>query len=270
MNKLIMIVLISLLFLGGCGTVAPGERTETVLIMKPLIFGHGGIDPTPVKTGREFVALTTDGVDVDMAPQQIKVHIEDAMTKEGVPVDFETNVNVTATDSVKLVSKYGPDVKKLFNENIYKEYENFIRQEVRQHGMNETAISTTAIAEIDSAVTKNLDAFIKEQGYPVVVRVTVGAANPPDAIKTQRVETAAQEQRMETEKKKLLAEVQRKLAEEARAASDNAYREAMNMSPAQYIQLEQIKMLGKACAGQNCTFIVGGGSGVTPVLDVKK
>jgi len=42
-------------------------------------------------------------------------------------------------------------------------------------------------------------------------------ANPPDAIKNQRIETATQEQRIQTEQQTKLAEVQRKSAEEARA-----------------------------------------------------
>jgi len=44
--------------------------------------------------------------------------------------------------------------------------------------------------------------------------MTVGRANPPDAIKNQRIETATQEQRIQTEQQTKLAEVQRKSAEE--------------------------------------------------------
>ena len=72
--------------------------------------------------------------------------------------------------------------------------------------------------------------------------MTVGRANPPDAIKNQRVETATQEQRSNTERQRKLAEDQRLQAESSRAAADNAYRESMHLSPEQFIQLEQIKM----------------------------
>jgi hypothetical protein len=65
-----------------------------------------------------------------------------------------------------------------------------------------------------------------------------------------------------------LAEDQRKAAEQSRASADNAYREAMQLSPDQFLQLERIKMQIEVCGhqGSNCTFFIGGN--VTPVNDV--
>ena len=61
--------------------------------------------------------------------------------------------------------------------------------------MNETAISTTALDSIDAEIRDNLIAFFKDKGLPVkLITMTVGKANPPDAIKHQRIDTAAQEQ----------------------------------------------------------------------------
>jgi len=91
--------------------------------------------------------------------------------------------------------------------------------------------------------------------------MTVGRANPPDAIKNQRIETAAQEQRSNTEKQRKLAEDQRRAAETSRAEADNAYREAMHLSPEQFIQLEMIKMQHEVCGPNGkgtCTFIQNG------------
>ena len=78
-------------------------------------------------------------------------------------------------------------------------------------------------------------------------QINVGRVNPPDAIKNQRIETAAQEQRAITEQQTKLAEDQRKAAETSRASADNAYREAMDLSPEQFIQLETIKMQRDVC-----------------------
>ena len=83
--------------------------------------------------------------------------------------------------------------------------------------MNETAINTAAVEQIDRVVSEQLTAYIKEIGLPIrLVDMTVGRANPPDAIKNQRIETAAQEQRANTEKQRKLAEDQRLQAELAR------------------------------------------------------
>jgi len=97
--------------------------------------------------------------------------------------------------------------------------------------------------------------------------MTVGRANPPDAIKSQRIETATQEQRIQTEQQTKLAEVQRKSAEEARAAADNAYRQAIGLSPEQYVQLKRIEMENRVCADGKCTFIENGGA--VPAFSVK-
>lgn len=144
-----------------------------------------------------------------------------------------------------------------------------IRQAVRKRGMNETAISTTAIDQIDAESQDTLVKFITAKELPVeLVTVTVGQTNPPDSVQNQRVETAAQQQRIETERQKKLAEDQRKDAGIARAMADNAYREAMHLTPDQFIQLQAIKMQQAVCgtAGKGtCTFIQ---NGATPVYNL--
>jgi molybdenum cofactor biosynthesis enzyme MoaA len=150
-------------------------------------------------------------------------------------------------------------------------FKTMIRQAVRKRGMNETAISTTALDAIDNEIRDELIAFIREKKLPIqLVTMTVGKANPPDAIKNQRIETATQEQRIQTEKQTKLAEDQRQQAEQSRANADNAYREAMHLSPEQFIQLEMIKMQKDVCGGigkASCTFIQ---NGAAPVYNLGK
>jgi hypothetical protein len=67
-----------------------------------------------------------------------------------------------------------------------------------------------------------------------------------------------------------LAEDQRMQAEQSRANADNAYREAMHLSPEQFIQLETIKMQALVCGPQGkgaCTLIQ---NGATPVYNLAK
>jgi regulator of protease activity HflC (stomatin/prohibitin superfamily) len=122
---------------------------------------------------------------------------------------------------------------------------------------------------IDAEIHDQLVAFIAAKKLPVqLVTMTVGRANPPDAIKNQRVETAAQEQRIQTERQKKLAEDARLQAEQSRANADNAYRESMHLSPEQFIQLKQIEMQQEVCGHGGCTFIMGGGA--APVYNLGK
>lgn len=68
MTKMLIVVPV-LLVVGlaiGCRTVQPDAGHEAVLVRKPLSFGSGGVDPTPVTTGLKYVAFTTTGIDINM------------------------------------------------------------------------------------------------------------------------------------------------------------------------------------------------------------
>lgn len=258
-------LLIVALLVSGCSVYSPDAGHEVVLIEKPYLFGHGGVDPDPVKPGRTFTAITTEGVDVYMQPQKYDTEMHDTMTSDGVPISFHAIVVLQVIDSVSLIKNFGPN---WYANNLEEQFKTMVRQAVRKRGMNETAISTTALDAIDAEIRDALLAFIKEKGLPVkLVTMTVGRANPPDAIKNQRIETATQEQRVQTEKQIKLAEEQRKSAEEARAAADNAYRQAIGLSPEQYVQLKRIEMERAVCEAGKCTFIVN--SGAVPAFNVR-
>jgi hypothetical protein len=258
--------------LTGCTVASPDAGHEVVWVEKPLIFGHGGVDQTPVMAGREYGAITSDAVDVNMLPQRVDMEFDDMMTKSGVPVSFHVVATFRVIDPVKLVSQFGADRDEkgwgFWNRNLDQPMQNAVRDSVKQRDMQEMAISQTAADAVGQEVSAAAVRIVQQTGVPIVfTAVNVGRVNPPDAIKNQRIETAAQEQRAITEQQTKLAEDQRKAAEQSRAAADNAYREAMQLSPDQFLQLERIKMERDVCAhGAACTFFVGGG--VSPVLDV--
>jgi regulator of protease activity HflC (stomatin/prohibitin superfamily) len=269
-KRIIALIAIGLIVLGmgACRSYTPDAGHEVVLIEKPIIFGHGGVDPEPVKTGRTFAAMTTEGIDVYMQPQKYETELPDTMTSDGVPITFHAIMVLQVTDSVSLIKNFGPD---WYQNNLEEPFKTMVRQAVRKRGMNETAISTTALDAIDKEIHDQLLDFIKQKSLPVeLITMTVGKANPPDSVKNQRIETATQEQRVQTEQQRKLAEDQRKAAETSRANADNAYREAMQLSPAQFIQLETIKMQMEVCGERGkatCTFIQ---NGAQPVYDLHK
>ena len=61
---------------------------EGVLARKPAIFGHGGVDPVPVATGRIAVAPTTEVISIDVRPIQYSEHC-DIISAENAPVSFD-------------------------------------------------------------------------------------------------------------------------------------------------------------------------------------
>jgi hypothetical protein len=256
----------------ACRTVTPDAGHEAVLVRKPLIFGSGGVDPTPVKTGLKYVAFTTSAVDVNMQPMRIDAEFTDLMTSDGVPIDFHAVLSLQVIDSVKLVRDFGADragpVPGFWLRNLDQPFRTAVRDSVKTHGMNEMAIQATAAEAVDKVVTEHLLVIIKDTGVPVrILDVSLGRANPPDAILHQRVETAAQEQRINTEKQKRLAEDQRKLAEESRAAADQAYNQKMGLNTEQYVALQAIQMQRDVCAKGGCTFLFGGNA--TPLVNLR-
>lgn len=262
--KQMIAILVAAVGMTGCRTVSPDAGHEAVLIMKPLFFGHGGVDPEPVKTGLIIAAMTTEAEYVSMQPIQVSEHFDDLMSSDGVPLDFDAVIRLQITDSVRLIKDFGP---KWYQTNVGAEFRNRVRQSVRKHGMNETAINTAAVDDIDREVSKGMEAYFNEAKLPLrLIQMTVGKANPPDSIKNQRIETAAQQQRVLTEGQRKLAEDSRKAAEQSRAEADNAYRNAMQLSPEQFLSLERIKMQQAVCAGGKCTFIVGN---ATPIIDAR-
>lgn len=251
-------VVVMVAALAACSSVTPNAGQEAVLIRKPLLFGSGGVDSSPVPPGRRFEAWTTDAQYVEMRPLQVNVEFDDLMSRDGVPLDFDAAVRYQITDSVKLVTGFGAD-DGFFARNLERPFRDAVRDAVKKRGMNETAIDATASEAIDAEVTAATEGVIASAGLPIrLIDVTLGRANPPDAIKSQRIETAAQEQRINTERQTKLAEDQRLESERARAAADNAYREAMPLSPEQFLTLESIKAMREVCGGGKCSFVTAG------------
>lgn len=272
----IAVAALIILTIGGCvglNTVAPNAGFQAVLVKKPLIFGQGGIDPTPVKTGRVFVAPSTEAIFISTQPIQAHIEFADLMTSDGVPLSFDAVTRLQVTDTVELITRFGEG---WYANNVEREIMNLTRQAVRKRGMNETAISSTAIEAIDYEVKFGVDGkggitkYLHDIRMPVnLIDFTVGKANPPSPIKSQRIETAQQQQRILTEQQTKLAEDARKMAEESRAAADNAYRNQMGLSPDQFLQLENIKMQDRVCSnGAKCTFIANAGKS-QPILDAR-
>lgn len=270
MIRLIMAVCVAAM-VSACTSVSPDPGQQAVLTRKPMFFGHGGIDKQPVNAGRSFVAFTTDATYVDMKPQRVDMGFDDLMTSSGVPIDFHAVFSYQVIDSVVLVEKFGadysdanPPVPGWFIRNLDQPFRTAVRDAVKKRDMQAMAITASAAEEVDSEVTEHLQRLLKETGVPVkLIDLSLGRANPPDAIKTQRIDTATQEQRIITEQQRKLAEDQRKLAEESRASADAAYNLRMNaaggasLPPELSLRLKEIEMKREVCARSNCTFWFG-------------
>lgn len=263
----------------SCSWARAGAGEEIVLVEKPYFFGTGGVSDKPVKTGSAIIALSTEELSVNVQPRTMIQHFNDMFTSDGVPLEFNVATKLQVTDSVRLAKEFGvweydagSNIKwpGWFGNNLMKPIENYVRQAVRVHGLNETAINPVAIDAIDTQVFRAIQVEIDRINLPVsLLGFTVGKATPPDAVKNQRIATAEQQQRKLTEDQRKLAEDARLSAETSRAKADNAYRNDLGMNPEQFIRLEAIHMQREVCVKGGCTFVTSAGA-VAPIIATGK
>ena len=153
----VTIVKVALLVLAGyfvaillfVNSVAPESGFEAVLIEKPMFWGSGGVDQTPVSTGSEYVAWTTESVMVDMRPQQFTVQLTDVLSADHVPLRFDCAIRLQVKDSVKLVKRFG---LQWYTTLIEKEFISRVRLAVNQHSAG--VINSLVVAAIQNEVSQ--------------------------------------------------------------------------------------------------------------------
>lgn len=265
-----ILVLGGCLLLAACSYSKPNAWEECVLTQKPYIFGHGGVDPSPVRAGATIIAISTDSTCVTMVPYTTKEHFDDIMTKNGIPVSFDLYGKFKVLDSVRLVRDFGGDgdadtghgdekAPFWYVSNLMGPIRNIARDAVRQHDLQSVAIDQTALLAIEAEIRDKTRAYITQMNLPVaMVDVSLGKANPPDGIKQQRTLTAEAEQRQQTELQIKIAEDNRKAAEESRAVADAAYQQRMGLNTEQFVALQAIQMQREVCPHSTCTFVSPG------------
>lgn len=239
----IITLLAGLAVLAGCSKidVAPGH--EAVLMANPLIFGHGGVYPDPVKPGTSLTAITTSAYDVGMVPFTVDEEFDDIMPKDNNPIDYHAALRLRVTDSVKLISKFQWE---WYKNNLQRPFQTMNRQIVRQYTMPELALEQTVVDSVEKTLEQQVTAFLKAQDIPVIVEgITLGRISPNKAIIAAYNDTGVQQQRSKTEHQRKLAEDARKEAETSRALADKAYQDTLGLNTTQFIQLQEIKMCGE-------------------------
>lgn len=229
--------------------VEPGH--QLVINDKPYFGGHDGVRPEPIKEGRILLFNTSTAEVVRMTPQSTSIVVDDFSSKNNILLDFGTTVQWRVADSVILVKNFG--VKDWFNNNLHNQYLAIVRDAVKKRTMEEMMSDPNTAAEVDAEVTDGIRKLVAEEKLPIVIlNVSLGRAKPNENVLRQMNETAQQEQR----KKSLIAatdaENQREKEQAAKARADNAYRNAMSLSPEQFINLEAIKRFSEACEKSTC------------------
>jgi SPFH domain / Band 7 family len=235
-------MIVGSLMLSGCILIPINAGHEGVLVEKPFFFGHGGVDPTPVKTGRVAVAPTTEVIDVDIRPVQYSEHF-DIISAENAPVSFDAFLiaNVIEGRSPELISKYGPN---WYANNAKEAFRTFVREEVQKYPLFQLTTDPTTRQKLQDAIAKEVQTkLIEKQGIPVRLnRVVVGSILPPKGVVEQTTQTIIQEQRKITMVEFQKAEESREKAEKQRGIADRAYRESLGLTAPEFVDLRRIEV----------------------------
>lgn len=226
----------------SCTKVSPNADEEAVLIMKPWFFGHGGVDPTPVKTGLTWCCLSTSAEYFKIAPQRYDIAFDDIMSNNNTPLDYATYVvlQVEEGKSPVLMKNYGV---KWFENNVEAAYRNFVREEISKYNSFDLMSNREVCNRIDSMIMvkmqKHFQALSSNKEFPVLCKSVITGRAKPNAKQQDEMEnTAAAIQAKETQDRKVEMEKARAEAEKQRAIADKAYMVELNLTPSQFIQLK--------------------------------
>ncbi len=226
----------------GCVLVAIDAGHEGVLVEKPFFFGHGGVDPIPVGTGRVMVAPTTEVIDVDIRPIQFSEHF-DVISKENAPVSFDAFLiaNVKEGRSPDLIKRFGPS---WYPNNVKEAFRTFVREEVQKYALFDLTTKPETRTRLQEAVAREVQTKLVEgQDIPVrITRVVIGSIMPPKGVLEQTAQTIIQEQRKITMEEFKKAEETRELAERQRGIADRAYREHLGLTAPEFVDLRRIEV----------------------------
>ena len=227
--------------LTGCMPVIDAGH-EGVLVRRPVLFGHGGVDAVPVTTGRTAVALTTEVITIDVRPIQYSEHF-DVLSAENAPVSFDAFfiANVIPGRTPDLVSRFGPT---WYQNNVKEPFRTLVREEVQKYPLFALTTEPGTRAKLQDTITQEVQARIIDRGsIPVQLnRVVIGSVLPPKGVLEQTSQTILQEQRKLTMVEFQKAEEAREKAERQRGIADRAYREHLGLNAPEFVDLRRIEV----------------------------
>lgn len=258
MKKLFLFLFACLLI--SCHSVSPDADEEAVLVKKPWIWGHGGVEETPVQSGLTWCWFTTEAEVFKIVPVKHQVDMDDLFSDDNTPLDFHTII-ITQIEKGKspiLLKNYGTD---WFNTNLYNYYCNIVRDHISQHSPFDLMSNRQILNEIDEKVLKQMQDFVAElsktKEFPVKIKqVTIGKAAPNAEQLAEMNKTAKAVQARQTQEREAEVQTVREKAERQRAIADKAYMQEMNLSAEDFIQLKWIETIA-AKDGANVDVMVG-------------
>ena len=248
--SIIAVLFCATVLMTSCTMASPEADEEGVLTMHPWIFGHGGVDETPVNSGLTWCAPTTDVTYIKITPVAYDEHIEDAYSDDNTQLDFDIQIilQIQKGKSPVLIQNYGADwyknnIHKIFVSHFYNLVGNYSPFDL----MSNRAVTDSIEVLMKTYMTNYISELSKKKGnMPVIVNsVTIGKGTPNDEMKKEMDRTAAMIQERKSQEQREAAQKARERSERQRAIADKAYMREMGLTPDQYIQLHAWDIIEK-------------------------
>jgi len=226
----------------SCYRVTPNAGEEAVLVQQPIIFGDGGVDETPVSTGSEWCATSTDSKIFKITPVTFTEEFQNMAPADNTPVSFSAylKTQIRKGQTPTLYNLFGAD---WYQNSLQASFRTMVRDKVSAYKMFDLFSKREISAQLEKAIFADIEDYAKKLNIPVdILQVSIGAITPPDQVLTETKNTAAQNQSSLTQDARAKAELTRRQAEENKAIADKAYMKEMNMTIEQYIHIRQLEI----------------------------
>lgn len=243
MKKQITLILFAFIVtLTSCYRVQPDPGQESVLVYKPFIFGHGGVDEDPISTGSTWCWATTDHKEFIITPITITENFENMIPADNTPVSFSAylKVQIKKGETPTLYKNFG---EHWYEHNLQASFRTMVRDKASAFKMFDLASKREISSQLEKDIYKDIVEYAKRVNLPIeVMQVSIGAITPPEQVLTETKLTAAQNQSVLTQNARATAELSRKQAEINKAIADMAYQDQMKMTIDQYLHLRQLEI----------------------------
>jgi len=240
--KTLLLAIVATITMTSCYRVQPNGGQESVLIMKPYIFGHGGVDEEPISAGASWCVWTTDHIEFNITPQTITEEFDNMIPSDNTPVSFSAylKLQIKKNETPNLYKNFG---ESWYANNIQATFRTLVREKACVHKMFDLASKREISAKLEVDILTLMQEYAKKINLPVeIMQVSIGAITPPNEVLTETKNTAAQNQSILTQASRKNAEDARKDAEISKANADKAYQNQMGMTVAEYLHLRQLEI----------------------------
>ena len=236
------LVMVMVMFtVNSCSLSTVDGDEEGVFIMKPMFFGHGGVQERALTQGSEWRVWTTSFVRYKKIPVKYTEQFDDVFCDDNTPLDLSAHITLKIKDgkSPILHKNYGTD---WYSNNVKENFREIVRNFISTYNMYTLVSDREVYDKVKVDIAQKMQAYFDKLNgiaeFPIeIVNVVVDKAKPNDMVLEELNKTAAMAQQKITQERQQEMEEQRAITEQKRAYADKSYMNSMGLSSDAFIKL---------------------------------